>query len=78
MSEVRASGVGACCPRSSSPWPCTSSYGPAQYDPSVRACPSGGNLTAFARAVTPGSQARAYPDKLHANWTWAGRAVGEG
>lgn len=37
-----------------------------------------GNMLAFARGATPGSQAQAYLDKLHANWARAGRAVGEG
>ncbi|MFB7326827.1 transglycosylase SLT domain-containing protein [Streptomyces sp. NPDC056190] len=34
-----------------------------------------GNMLAFARGATPGSQARSYLDKLHANWARAGRAV---
>ncbi|MFB7458076.1 MULTISPECIES: lytic transglycosylase domain-containing protein [unclassified Streptomyces] len=34
-----------------------------------------GNMLAFARGATPGSQARSYLDKLHANWAEAGRAV---
>ncbi|MFJ9152415.1 transglycosylase SLT domain-containing protein [Streptomyces sp. NPDC102270] len=37
-----------------------------------------GNMLAFARGVTPGSQARSYLDKLRANWAKAARAVGEG
>ncbi|MER6491822.1 lytic transglycosylase domain-containing protein [Streptomyces griseorubiginosus] len=37
-----------------------------------------GNMLAFARGATPGSQARAYLDKLHANWARAGTALGEG
>ena len=37
-----------------------------------------GNMLAFARGATPGSQAQAYLDKLHANWARAGRALGEG
>ncbi|MFF7952936.1 lytic transglycosylase domain-containing protein [Streptomyces griseorubiginosus] len=37
-----------------------------------------GTMRAFARGATPGSQARAYLDKLHANWTRAGKALGEG
>ncbi|MFC8435051.1 lytic transglycosylase domain-containing protein [Streptomyces sp. NPDC057253] len=37
-----------------------------------------GNMLAFARGATPGSQAQAYLDKLHANWARAGRAVAEG
>ncbi|MFJ4201140.1 transglycosylase SLT domain-containing protein [Streptomyces sviceus] len=37
-----------------------------------------GNMLAFARGVSPGSQARTYVDKLRANWAKAGRAVGEG
>lgn len=37
-----------------------------------------GNMLAFARGATPGSQAGAYLDKLHANWGRAGRALGEG
>jgi hypothetical protein len=36
-----------------------------------------GNMLAFARGVTPGSQARSYLDKLRANWAKAGRAVSE-
>ncbi|MFI2200224.1 lytic transglycosylase domain-containing protein [Streptomyces sp. NPDC020192] len=35
-----------------------------------------GNMLAFARGATPGSQARSYLDRLHANWTKAGEAVG--
>ena len=35
-----------------------------------------GNMLAFARGATPGSQARSYLDRLHANWTKAGKAVG--
>ncbi|MGW3509945.1 transglycosylase SLT domain-containing protein [Streptomyces sp. NPDC000994] len=34
-----------------------------------------GNMLAFARGATPGSQARSYLDKLHANWARAGQAV---
>ncbi|MFF4754344.1 lytic transglycosylase domain-containing protein [Streptomyces sp. NPDC002514] len=34
------------------------------------------NMLAFARGTPPGSQARSYLDKLHANWAKAGRAVG--
>ncbi|MEU5533363.1 lytic transglycosylase domain-containing protein [Streptomyces sp. NPDC020362] len=34
-------------------------------------------MLAFARGATPGSQARSYLDRLHANWARAGRAVGE-
>lgn len=34
-----------------------------------------GNMTAFARGAALGSQARAYLDRLHANWAGAGRAV---
>ncbi|MFH9981869.1 lytic transglycosylase domain-containing protein [Streptomyces sp. NPDC017179] len=34
-----------------------------------------GNMLAFARGATPGSQARSYLDTLHANWAEAGRAV---
>ncbi|MEW2497751.1 lytic transglycosylase domain-containing protein [Streptomyces nodosus] len=37
-----------------------------------------GNMLAFARGATPGSQARTYLDKLHANWAEAGRAVRSG
>ena len=37
-----------------------------------------GNMLAFARGVTPGSQARSYLDRLHANWAEAGQAVGGG
>ncbi|MFF7051145.1 lytic transglycosylase domain-containing protein [Streptomyces griseorubiginosus] len=38
-----------------------------------------GTMRGFARGATPGSQAaRAYLDKLHANWVRAGRASGEG
>ena len=37
-----------------------------------------GNMLAFARGATPGSQAQAYLDQLHANWARAGRAVAEG
>ncbi|MET8953020.1 lytic transglycosylase domain-containing protein [Streptomyces sp. NPDC004533] len=36
------------------------------------------NMLAFARGVAPGSQARSYLDRLHANWAKAGRAVGAG
>ncbi|MER7790311.1 lytic transglycosylase domain-containing protein [Streptomyces sp. NPDC097640] len=35
-----------------------------------------GNMLAFARGVTPGSQAQSYLDRLHANWAKAGKAVG--
>ncbi|MFJ5306939.1 lytic transglycosylase domain-containing protein [Streptomyces sp. NPDC088350] len=35
-----------------------------------------GNMLAFARGATPGSQARSYLDRLHANWAKAGKAVG--
>ncbi|MCK7626119.1 lytic transglycosylase domain-containing protein [Streptomyces sp. RS10V-4] len=35
-----------------------------------------GNMLAFARGTTPGSQARSYLDTLHGNWSRAGRAVG--
>ncbi|MGY0019262.1 lytic transglycosylase domain-containing protein [Streptomyces sp. cg35] len=35
-----------------------------------------GNMLAFARGATPGSQARSYLDRLHENWAKAGRAVG--
>ena len=35
-----------------------------------------GNMLAFARGATPGSQARSYLDRLHDNWAKAGRAVG--
>ncbi|GHI06024.1 hypothetical protein AQI88_28180 [Streptomyces cellostaticus] len=34
------------------------------------------NMLAFARGATPGSQARSYLERLHANWAKAGRAVG--
>ncbi|MCN9240439.1 lytic transglycosylase domain-containing protein [Streptomyces sp. RY43-2] len=34
-----------------------------------------GNMLAFARGATPGSQAQSYLDKLHANWAKAGKAV---
>ncbi|OIJ98439.1 hypothetical protein [Streptomyces colonosanans] len=34
-----------------------------------------GNMLAFARGATPGSQARSYLDNLHANWAKAGKAV---
>ncbi|KUL52385.1 hypothetical protein ADL22_05470 [Streptomyces sp. NRRL F-4489] len=34
-----------------------------------------GNMLAFARGATPGSQARSYLDTLHGNWPRAGRAV---
>jgi len=37
-----------------------------------------GNMLAFARGATPGSQAQSYLDKLHANWAKAARAVGAG
>lgn len=37
-----------------------------------------GTMLAFARGATPGSQAQAYLDRLHANWARAGRAVAEG
>ncbi|MFE9611595.1 lytic transglycosylase domain-containing protein [Streptomyces sp. NPDC006012] len=35
-----------------------------------------GNMLAFARGTSPGSQARSYLAELHANWNKAGRAVG--
>ncbi|MGW4567853.1 transglycosylase SLT domain-containing protein [Streptomyces sp. NPDC004561] len=35
-----------------------------------------GNMLAFARGVSPGSQAQSYLDRLHANWAKAGSAVG--
>ncbi|MER6122995.1 transglycosylase SLT domain-containing protein [Streptomyces sp. NPDC001795] len=35
-----------------------------------------GNMLAFARGATPGSQAQSYLDRLHANWARAGKAVG--
>ncbi|WP_330282925.1 transglycosylase SLT domain-containing protein [Streptomyces sp. NBC_00588] len=35
-----------------------------------------GNMLAFARGATPGSQAQSYLNKLHANWAKAGGAVG--
>jgi hypothetical protein len=35
-----------------------------------------GNMLAFARGTPPGSQARAYLDRLQTNWTKAGKAVG--
>ncbi|MEW1656265.1 lytic transglycosylase domain-containing protein [Streptomyces sp. NPDC093707] len=35
----------------------------------------GGNMLAFARGATLGSQARSYLDRLHENWPAAGRAV---
>ena len=35
-----------------------------------------GNMLAFARGATPGPQAHSYLDRLHANWTKAGKAVG--
>ncbi|MEU2303397.1 lytic transglycosylase domain-containing protein [Streptomyces misionensis] len=35
-----------------------------------------GNMLAFARGATPGSQARSYLDRLRGNWAEAGRAVG--
>ncbi|GAU70785.1 hypothetical protein SSP35_22_00890 [Streptomyces sp. NBRC 110611] len=34
-----------------------------------------GNMLAFARGATPGTQARSYLDRLHANWRSAGRAL---
>ncbi|MEV0742292.1 lytic transglycosylase domain-containing protein [Streptomyces sp. NPDC050549] len=34
-----------------------------------------GNMLAFARGATPGSQAQSYLDRLHANWARAGKAV---
>ncbi|WP_442809996.1 lytic transglycosylase domain-containing protein [Streptomyces sp. W16] len=34
-----------------------------------------GNMLAFARGTTPGSQAQSYLDRLHANWAEAGKAV---
>ncbi|MGW0211203.1 lytic transglycosylase domain-containing protein [Streptomyces sp. NPDC003233] len=37
-----------------------------------------GNMLAFARGATPDSQARSYLDRLHANWTKAGKAVDAG
>jgi hypothetical protein len=35
-----------------------------------------GNMLAFARGATPGSQAQSYLDRLHVNWAKAGKAVG--
>ncbi|MER5823844.1 lytic transglycosylase domain-containing protein [Streptomyces mirabilis] len=35
-----------------------------------------GNMLAFARGATPGSQAQSYLDNLHANWAKAGRPSG--
>lgn len=35
-----------------------------------------GNMLAFARGATPGSQARSYLERLHANWAEAGKALG--
>ncbi|MFE7855711.1 lytic transglycosylase domain-containing protein [Streptomyces sp. NPDC057403] len=37
-----------------------------------------GNMLAFARDATLGSQARSYLDRLHENWAKAGRAVNPG
>ncbi|ANP48548.1 hypothetical protein J2Z21_009198 [Streptomyces griseochromogenes] len=37
-----------------------------------------GDMLAFAGGATPGSQARSYLERLHANWDKAGRAVGVG
>ncbi|KOV67595.1 hypothetical protein [Streptomyces sp. MMG1121] len=37
-----------------------------------------GNMLAFAHGAAPGSQARSYLDRLHANWAKAGKAVGAG
>ncbi|MEU8700043.1 transglycosylase SLT domain-containing protein [Streptomyces sp. NPDC048680] len=34
-----------------------------------------GNMSAFARGVAPGSQARSYLDRLHANWPKAAAAL---
>ncbi|MGG2459104.1 transglycosylase SLT domain-containing protein [Streptomyces sp. RGM 3693] len=34
-----------------------------------------GNMLAFARGTPPGGQAQSYLDRLHENWTQAGRAV---
>ncbi|MFE2415595.1 lytic transglycosylase domain-containing protein [Streptomyces hokutonensis] len=34
-----------------------------------------GNMLAFARGTTPGSQAQSYLDRLHANWARAAKAV---
>ncbi|WP_406462692.1 lytic transglycosylase domain-containing protein [Streptomyces sp. NBC_01622] len=34
-----------------------------------------GNMLAFARGTTPGSQAQSYLHRLHANWAKAGKAV---
>ncbi|WSQ12933.1 lytic transglycosylase domain-containing protein [Streptomyces sp. NBC_01231] len=34
-----------------------------------------GNMLAFARGASPGSQAQSYLDKLHTNWAKAGKAV---
>ncbi|SEC79077.1 hypothetical protein SAMN05216489_01633 [Streptomyces sp. 3213] len=34
-----------------------------------------GNMLAFARGTTPGSQAQSYLDRLRANWAKAGKAV---
>jgi Transglycosylase SLT domain len=35
-----------------------------------------GNMLAFARGATPGTQSRSYLDNLHSNWAKAGKAVG--
>ncbi|MBO4258444.1 lytic transglycosylase domain-containing protein [Streptomyces griseorubiginosus] len=35
-----------------------------------------GNMLAFARGATPGTDAQAYLDRLHADWAEAGTAVG--
>lgn len=37
-----------------------------------------GDMLAFATGATPGTQARSYLERLHANWAKAGRAVGAG
>ncbi|WP_433453629.1 transglycosylase SLT domain-containing protein [Streptomyces sp. CA-142005] len=37
-----------------------------------------GNMLAFARGATLGSQARSYLDRLHENWAKAGRSVNPG
>jgi hypothetical protein len=34
-----------------------------------------GNMRAFARGTTPGSQAESYLDRLHANWAKAAAAI---
>ena len=46
------------------------------YDMALGYNTGAGNMLAFARGATPGSQAQSYLDNLHANWAKAGRPSG--